>query len=107
MVAFRRPEIAVFQAAGIHDDFLQYNSRINHPEFQRMVSGRFNVQIRFRFADCVLHCDGPRIGRLVRQCIDRLRRVIIERNGVTKASARHKVEGRVKYGVYFDRAAMK
>src|SRR5262245_55916828 len=38
-ITFGRAEIAGFDAAAIDDDFLQDYARIDHPDFERVVSG--------------------------------------------------------------------
>src|ERR1700743_188619 len=51
--AFRRAKIAGFFATAVHDNFLQYNSGVNHPDLQRVFANVLQVKIGGRLADIV------------------------------------------------------
>src|SRR5262249_19672644 len=55
VITFRRSEITRPQAAGVDDDFLEHNGRIDHPDLERVISRLRNRVNRSDLSYSVFH----------------------------------------------------
>jgi hypothetical protein len=76
----RRAEITGFDASEIDHEFLQDDTRIDHPEFERVVASLLNGMRRLHFADTVFDGLAPVAQGVLREGVDNLRRLVIERD---------------------------
>src|SRR5579872_3568473 len=82
VVALGRAEIAWFDTAQIDDEFLQNHGRIDHPELQRVIAGFGHGQGGLGFADGIADGGLPVAETVLRESVDDLGRLAVERNGI-------------------------
>src|SRR5215471_2357740 len=92
-VALRRAKVAGFYSAHVDNDSLEHYPGVTHADFERVVPAIPNAVTGIGFTNAVFHRCFPGLEREIREHIDHLRRLIIERDGIPQPATGNEIQG--------------